>query len=282
MRVPELPEVETIVQGLRPKLIGRQVIAVSVINDKVLHNVELLVFQNELVERTFCNVSRRGKYLMFGFTPGGCMVVHLRMTGQMVVCKADRVHEKHLSFFFDLSDGNQLRLIDQRKFGTVYWIPPGCRAKDAQTGGFTTLGCEPLGKSFSLEGFKELLAGRSTRIKPFLLDQRHIAGLGNIYTDEILHRARIHPERAVCDLTEQDMQVLYQSIRQVLKEGIYYRGTSISDYVDAVGRQGGYQEHLQVYGRNQKPCPTCGTTICRIKVGGRGTYFCPQCQPEKG
>lgn len=280
--MPELPEVETIVQGLRPKLIGRQVVAVSLINRKVLQNVGPQVFQNELVGRTFCNVRRRGKYLMFGFTQGGCMLVHLRMTGQMIVCKADRVHEKHLSFFFDLSDGNQLRLIDQRKFGTVYWIPPGRSARDAQTGGFTSLGCEPLGKAFSLTRFEELLAGRSTRIKPFLLEQRHIAGLGNIYTDEILHRAGIHPERAVCDLTEDDVQALYQSIRKVLKEGIYYRGTSISDYVDAAGRQGGYQEHLQVYGRNRKPCPTCGTTICRIKVGGRGSYFCPQCQPEKG
>jgi len=279
--VPELPEVETIVRGIRPRLVGRRITGVAVLDPKILQNISPDKLEEKITGRVFCNVARRGKYLIFGFAQGGCLILHLRMTGQAIVSDPDVPREKHLRFCLRLSDGKELRLVDLRRFATLHWVPAGMRARDCATGGFVDLGCEPLSRSFTLDRLKALLGRRTTQIKAFLLDQRHLAGLGNIYADEVLHRAGIHPQTRVCDLSEESIEALYRSIQTVLNEGILHRGTSVSDYVDGSGQPGEYQKLLRVYGREGEPCRSCGTLIARTKVGGRGTYFCPQCQRER-
>ena len=271
MRMPELPEVETIVRGLRGPLVGRTIVGVRIGWENLVARPTVEEFKRRLVGHKILAVRRRGKYLLFPLSGGGCLIVHLRMTGRLLLKNAGDDPDKYDHLIFELDDGRELRFNDMRKLGRVYLV------EDAEeiVGG---LGPEPLDGDFSPADFAALLSRRRGRIKALLLNQRFIAGIGNIYADEALFAARIHPERRADTLAAEEIERLYRAIRRVLRQGIENRGTTLATYRDAEGREGRNQEYLRVFRRRGQPCPRCGTPIERIVVGGRGTYFCPRCQ----
>lgn len=275
MLVPELPEVETVKRSLEARLRTKKILGVEILYGGVIQGIEPHVFQNTIANRTIESLDRRGKYLLFHLSGGYVLVIHLRMTGQLLYVLPSFPDNKHLHLIFQLDDGYELRYVDMRKFGKIYLIP---RAEISDIKGLAGLGPEPLGGDFSLEKLSSVLEGRTGKIKTILLDQEVVAGIGNIYADEILFDAGLHPERRGSSLTEEETRHLYHSIREILARGIAYRGTSIRDYVDGDGRNGSFQELLRVYGREGKLCPVCGSVIVRQKIGGRSARFCPCCQ----
>jgi formamidopyrimidine-DNA glycosylase len=265
--MPELPEVETVVRGLRSPLLGRTFREATILWPRTLHIPTIGELQQRLPGQRIEAITRRAKYLQFHLSGGDTLLVHLKMSGDLLVePTSDPVHP-HVRAIFDLDNGHQLRFKDMRKFGRIYLV-----ADPAQVVG--TLGPEPLGDAFTLEDFKALFAKRRGRLKPLLLNQEFIAGLGNIYADESCFIAQLDPRRPVDTLTEADLARLYQAIRQVLNAGITHKGASL----DAVYRGGEFQNHFQAYGRNDEPCYYCGTPLMRIVLGGRSTHFCPECQ----
>jgi len=203
------------------------------------------------------------------------MVIHLRMTGQLMYCEADREKAKHTHVVFHLNDKCQLRFIDQRQFGKVHFL----KAKELDTiSGLKTLGVEPLSDDFTRDYFRKSLRTRRQKIKPLLLDQTFIAGIGNIYADEALFRARINPERVASTLGPRESSRLSQAIREVLLEGINNKGTTIKDYIDGEGNRGSNQDNLRVYGRDGQDCVKCGREIQKKVIGGRSSHYCPKCQ----
>lgn len=269
--MPELPEVETIVRGLREPLVGRQFTSVRVGWENLVARPAVEEFKQGLVGQRILGVKRRGKYLIFALSGGGSLIVHLRMTGRLSIKNSDDELDKHDHLTFELDDGRELRFNNVRKLGRVYLVDD----EDEVVG---KLGPEPLDDDFAPADFAALLSRRRGKIKSLLLNQRFMAGIGNIYADEALFAARIHPERKADTLTAGEIERLYGTIRQVLAQGIQNRGTTLSDYLDAEGREGRNQEYLRVFRRTGQPCPRCGTPIERTVVGGRGTYFCPRCQ----
>ncbi len=275
--MPELPEVETIRRTLEKKILYRPVRGVEVLYPKVLRNCSEEQLERALLGRSFIELDRRGKYLLCSLDSGQQLVIHLRMTGRLTAVPTDAAVEKHTSFRFHLQDGLDLRLVDQRKFATVDLV-------DCLGGGavkaLEILGKEPLDEDFTPEYLAEQLADRRAAVKSVLLDQRRVAGLGNIYADESLHRAGIFPGKIAGKLTQEEIKRLHESIQQVIREGITHRGTTFRDYVDGEGRRGGFQDLLRVYGREGEPCTTCGEPIARIKLAGRSSCFCPRCQRD--
>jgi len=271
--MPELPEVETIARGLRGPLMGRQITGVHVGWENLVARPTVEEFKRRLVGQRILGVKRRGKYLVVALSSGQSLIVHLRMTGRLLIKNRGDELDKHDHLIFELDDGKELRFNEVRKLGRVYLV-------DDEDEILGELGPEPLGDDFTLADFAALLSGRRGMIKPLLLNQRFMAGIGNIYADEALFAARIHPERRTDTLTVEEIERLYRAIRQVLAQGIQNRGTTISDYLDAEGREGENQEYLEVFRRAGQPCPRCGTPIERTVVGGRGTYFCPKCQSQ--
>lgn len=269
--MPELPEVETIARGLREPLVGRQFTGVRVGWENLVARPTVEEFVRGLVGQRILGVKRRGKYLIFALAGGGSLIVHLRMTGRLLIKNSGDELDKHDHLIFELDDGQELRFNNVRKLGRVYLVDD----EDEIVG---RLGPEPLDDDFTSADFAALFSTRRGKIKPLLLNQRFIAGVGNIYADEALFAARIHPERRADTLTAEEIENLYHSIRQVLTQGIQNRGTTFSDYLDAEGRKGRNQEYLRVFRCTGRPCPRCGMTIERTVVGGRGTYFCPRCQ----
>jgi formamidopyrimidine-DNA glycosylase len=269
--MPELPEVETIVQGLREPLVGRQFTGVRVGWGNLIARPPAEEFERGLVGQRILDVKRRGKYLVFVLSGGGSLIFHLRMTGRLLIKNSDDELDRHDHLIFELDDGRELRFNNVRKLGRVYLVDD----EDKVVG---KLGPEPLADDFTPADFAALFSGRRGMIKPLLLNQRFIAGIGNIYADEALFAARIHPERRADTLTAEETERLYHAIRQVLRQGIENRGTTLSAYRDAEGREGRNQEYLRVFRHTDQPCPRCGTPIERTVVGGRGTYFCPRCQ----
>jgi len=285
--MPELPEVETIARGLRASLVGRTVVGVEVRWARSLIPPDPTTFARRLVHRgqVVTDVTRRGKWVVITLSGGDTLLVHLRMTGQLVLepgggygkppysggeCPDDR-HVRALLF---LDDGRRLRFSDQRKFGRIVLT-----AKPQQVLG--DLGPEPLGDDFTPARLREMLAQRRGRIKPLLLNQRFLVGLGNIYTDEALWQAGIHPLRRADTLSPAEVRRLHRAIRSVLRAAIASGGTTLPDaaYQQPDGRSGEFASRLAVYGRVGQPCPRCGTTIERIKISQRGTHLCPRCQP---
>ncbi len=199
----------------------------------------------------------------------GNLLIHLRMSGDLRLAPASQAAFPHEHTVFHLQSGWDLRFTDSRKFGRVYLLQDPERL-------LSQLGPEPLARSFTASKLARLLAGHRRALKPLLLDQRFLAGLGNIYTDEALHRARLHPLRRSDSLTPQEVKALWRGIRAALRQGLRHNGASI----DWVYRGGSFQNHFRVYGRAGKPCPICGTAIARIVVAQRGTHFCPACQSE--
>lgn len=273
--MPELPEVETIVRELREaSLIGLKIDKAIVFWDRSIANLISDQFCQRIALQTIVNIQRRGKFLVFVLSRD-TLLVHLRMTGKFLIANEECEANFHERVRLYLNDKRILRYEDQRKFGKWYLTSNPEQFLDK-------LGLEPLSKEFTLDALKGCLKGHNRRIKPFLLNQRYIAGLGNIYVDEALWAAKIHPLRLIQALKENEIVSLHQSIIEVLKTGIKNIGTSLgaarANYFSVSGRRGNNQQALKVFRREGLPCPRCHTIIKKIVVGQRGTHFCPKCQ----
>ena len=269
--MPELPEVETVARGLADVLVGRTFTGVTLRWAKTVAYPTAAEFQ-KIVGRRVTSVGRRGKYVVVNLTEGA-LLIHLKMSGRLQVLPRGNLPDRHTHTVFDLDNGQQLHFRDVRKFGRVYLV-----ADPAQITG--QLGPEPLASDFTEADFHRLLARRSGRLKSLLLNQEFLAGLGNIYADESLFAARLHPLRKADSLTPEEQHRLYQAIRTVLASAVEDRGTTLDDrgYLDARGEAGSYQDRVAVYGRTGKGCLVCDSVIQRLVVGGRSTHYCPSCQ----
>lgn len=264
--MPELPEVETVARGLRAPLVGRTFTGVEVKWPNTI-NTPIPALKERLPGQRVTAITRRGKYLQFHLSGGDTLLIHLKMTGSLWIEPASTPHHRHMRVIFGLDNGYELRFKDMRKFGRVYLVDD-----PAQVVG--KLGPEPLTEHFTPDVFKALFQGRTGRLKPLLLNQEFIAGLGNIYADESCFLAGIDPRRRANTLSEAELLALYRAIRQSLRAGITYKGASL----DEVYQGGEFQEHFQVYGRTGEPCFVCASPIQRVVLGGRSTHFCPRCQ----
>jgi len=273
--MPELPEVETIRLSLLPHVVGMRIRDCEILLPKLIKNIAVDKFLELISGRTIQDIERRGKYLIFRLSGGHSMVVHLRMTGQLRFCaeQAPRLRHTHLIVRFALNQ--ELRYTDIRQFGAWYLAPD---AEIAHVAGIDRLGIEPLSPDFTEVSLGLLLSTRKRRIKAALLDQHLLAGVGNIYADEALFAASIHPERTTQTLTPGDISRLHHSLQNILAKGILLRGTSVRDYVDGEGASGSFQQELKVYGRTGRMCSTCNNPIKRILVANRSTHLCPHCQ----
>jgi formamidopyrimidine-DNA glycosylase len=271
--MPELPEVETIVRKLRhgtdgPSLVGQTIERVTVQWPRHVAVPDSKTFQSEISGRTIKAVDRRGKYLVMSLDRGW-LLIHLKMTGDLLMSPAGQEPGPYDHTIFHFASEWELRFSDARKFGKVYLVDDVKQI----TG---KLGPEPLGDEFTVQGFAERLQSRKRILKPLLMDQNFLAGIGNIYADEALHLAGIHPRRRSHQLTKREITRLWEGIQQVLTRGIRHNGASL----DWVYRGGDFQNHFRVYQKAGEPCLKCGSQIERIVVGQRGTHFCPTCQPE--
>ena len=273
--VPELPEVETVVRGLRAVLPGRRILSVRLGKTDFIDDPAVL--ESDLPGTRIEQVRRHGKFLVLELdSPNGArhklsLLVHLGMTGQLVVYPAESPARPHTHVFFALDDGRELRYTDIRRFGRICLLPSA-----EQENILGELGLDPLEATES--EFAAALHARKAHVKALLLDQSVLRGMGNIYTDESLWRARIHPRRLGANLTPKELRALYRAVHSVLNEAIRSRGSSISDYVDSAGEQGEFQLKHRVYDREGKKCFRCRRPIRRIIVAGRSSYFCPHCQ----
>jgi formamidopyrimidine-DNA glycosylase len=282
--MPELPEVETYVRELQPLLAGRQILAAEVRWPRTIAGLAPEEFADRIVGQRFHTFGRRAKYMLLGLAYGDgpiyqasdTLIVHLRMTGQLHVKDAAELPDAHTHVLLDLDNGRRLHFQDTRKFGRM-WL-----TSDPQ-GVLRKLGPEPLSDAFRAEDLARKLAGRKAAIKALLLDQALAAGVGNIYADEALFRAGLHPLRPGGSLTPDEIERLRTAVAVVLAEGIAAAGSSLGgsslqNYSRPGGQTGAYQEEHRVFRRTGQPCLTCGAQITRIIVGQRSTHFCPECQ----
>jgi len=274
--MPELPEVETYVRELAPLLAGRRVRAAQVLWPRTIAAPDVAAFVAQIVGQQFATFGRRGKYMLLGLASGATLVVHLRMTGQLQVEPADVAPDKHTHVTLDLDSGERLFFRDARKFGRIWLV-------DDSAPVLARLGPEPLSDDFTPQGFGQRLAGRQAAIKALLLEQSIVAGVGNIYADEALFRAAIHPLRSGGSLNGDELARLHAAVRAVLADGIAAAGSSlgvssIQNYQRPSGQPGSFQEQHRVFQRTGQPCLVCGAPITRIVVAQRGTHFCPHCQ----
>jgi formamidopyrimidine-DNA glycosylase len=271
--MPELPEVETVARGLRAALVGHAINGAKVLWTRSIIPPDPAAFIRRLIGQTITHVGRRGKWLVISLSGDDTLLIHLRMSGRLVIESEACLDGRHLRVLFLLDDGRRVSFVDQRKFGRLHLT-------DSPAQVLGDLGPEPLSDGFTPERLEEMLKSRRGHIKPLLLDQRFLAGLGNIYADETLWRARIHPLRAANTLTRAEVQRLHEAIRAVLASAIASGGTTLEDaaYRQADGQAGEFAGELAAYGRTGQPCPRCGQAIRRIKVSQRGTHFCPHCQ----
>lgn len=273
--MPELPEVETIRRDLEPLVAGRRIAAVDVDPGTIdlLAGAPIEALRENLVGRTIVALGRRGKYLLFNLDDGRVFVAHLRMTGRLVWREHAAPAEPYQRAVIEFDDGHDLRWCDLRKFGT--W-----RIHDSVGEVTARLGPEPIDDALTERHFRAMLANRTAPVKAVLLDQRRLAGLGNIYVDEALFEARIRPDTPAGHISAAAARRLFHASRNVLERGIANRGASFKDYVDGQGNPGQQHMYVQVFRRTGKPCYACGTSIQRTIVGGRATHFCPRCQPK--
>jgi formamidopyrimidine-DNA glycosylase len=272
VEVPELPEVETIRHDLLSRVVGRTFSHIRVLPgaERVVRWPSPAEFCRALSGRRIEDVSRRGKYLLLHLSDGRCLIIHLRMTGAVLHRSKHAPDDPYLRIWFSLDDSSELRYTDLRKLGSMWLVeePEPIVGK---------LGPDAL-EGLTWRTLRSLTEGRSATIKAVLMDQKALAGLGNVYSEEALFLAGIHPRRSAKSLAADDLGRLHKAIREVLLEAMGHRGTSFRDYVNAEGREGQHQWHVKVYRRTGEPCYNCGTPIERIKVSGRSTHFCPRCQ----
>jgi formamidopyrimidine-DNA glycosylase len=276
--VPELPEVETIRSGLEPALVGRRLERVQVLDARLTRPLPPEVVEAMLTGERVATVGRRGKYLVVGFESGRHLLVHLRMTGSLRHGDGLTVEpDPYRRAVVRLDDGSDVVYRDVRRFGT--WVVLDEDEVDPYLA--ERIGPEPLERAFTRAALASALAGRRAPIKSVLLAQKAAAGVGNIYADEALWRARVNPSRPAGDLTPEEVAAVHRGVRAALRAGIERQGASIRDYRDSSGERGSMQEEFRVYGRDGLPCPRCGATIVKTRVAGRGTWYCPVCQPER-
>lgn len=272
--MPELPEVDTVRQGLLGLVKGKTIAKVEVgYKPMIVTGAEQ--FCQDLIGQTICDVQRRGKYLLIYLTED-VVVSHLRMEGKYNFFPDQVPANKHFHVFFTFTDGTNLVYQDVRKFGTMELFKP-----DQLPAYFVSkrLGPEPTEEDFELEAFASQLARSKKPIKAHLLDQTLVAGLGNIYVDEVLWASQVHPSRLSASLTVEEVSRLRKETIRILQLGIEKGGSTIRTYRNALGMDGTMQDYLQVYGKKGQPCPRCQTAICKEQLGGRGSHFCPECQP---
>jgi formamidopyrimidine-DNA glycosylase len=281
--MPELPEVETVARGLRRTIVGRRIISVRLGKTDFIDDPVAL--EQHLPGRQIDAVERYGKFMLLrlsaangvgsssanGDAEPAALLVHLGMTGQIVPIIAAQPCEKHTHACFLLDDNRELRYTDARRFGRLAYLSAGPLAEELRA-----FGADPL--EISSEEFVEQTRSRPARIKALLLDQSFLRGVGNIYADESLWRAKIHPARLGATLRKRQAATLHRVLREILEKAIVLRGSSISDFLDAEGQPGEYQQHHKAYGREGKRCYRCRAVIRRAIVAGRSSYFCPQCQ----
>ncbi len=277
--MPELPEVETVVRDLRAHGLEQAVIRSADVRWPSTVGGQPTPFRRSLAGRTIVSLSRRAKYIIVTLDSGDRLLIHLRMTGKLRLADPDEQPGKHDHVVITLGDGRRLFFNDTRKFGRLQIAPAGA---DPLAG----LGPEPLDDAFSLTVLRRQLAGKTRKIKPLLLDQNTVAGLGNIYVDEALWQARIHPERHADTLTAAETRRLHAAIREVLQRAVDNCGTTLGDgeanFYSVAGHRGRNADALKVFRRDGLPCPRCGATLERTVVGQRGTHLCPHCQQKEG
>ncbi|MFD0958349.1 DNA-formamidopyrimidine glycosylase [Paenibacillus chungangensis] len=277
--MPELPEVETVRRTLNELVSGRTIRSVTVKLPRIIQRpAEPEQFQDALAGRTIQQVERRGKFLRI-LLDELVLVSHLRMEGRYGVYSSEEPPELHTHVLFHLDDGTDLRYKDVRQFGTMHLFLP---EEEFRLPPLAKLGIEPLGPDFTLQALRDRVGKRTSRIKPLLLNQELIVGLGNIYVDEALFQARIHPERTPDTLKPAEWKRLHEAIRTTLASAVEAGGSSIKSYVNGQGEMGMFQQQLLVYGRKDEACAACGKPIVKFVVGGRGTHICSRCQPMKG
>lgn len=277
--MPELPEVQTVVNDLNSALNGPVTITgAKVFWPKMVDKLTPGEFDAKLKSLTIKHIWRRAKYIVLDLDNGRHLIVHLRMTGHLLLAPKDAPRDKHEHVALALDDGRELRFHDTRKFGRFYLV-------DDLKGFFANIGPEPFSDAFSPEIMVKMLRGASRRLKPLLLDQSFLAGLGNIYVDEALWEAKLHPETKACDVTAAQAHKLYYAILKVLQSGLNNMGTTLgtsaSNYYSVSGRKGRNSDNLKVFRRKGEPCANCGTIIEKLVVGQRGTHICPKCQVVK-
>lgn len=273
--MPELPEVETIRSQLAPHLEGRRFTAVEIRDYRWTLPVEPGLLAQELTGARIQRLSRLGKYMIWELDRDRYLIVHLRMTGSLLF--NPEPGSRHVSVVFELDDGSRLLYTDPRRFGTGRLII-GRAAKDAYLA--QRLGVEPFTAAFTASYLRDQARGRTAPVKSFILDQRRIAGIGNIYADEALHRAGVHPLRPAGRLTLAQWRRMKDAIEVALQAGIDSKGASIDDFRHVDGARGTFQDSFLVHTREGEPCPDCGQEIRKLVVGGRGTYVCERCQPR--
>ncbi len=286
--MPELPEVETIKNSLNKKVLDKKIIQVDVRQKKVIRG-SLSSFVKILPGRSFQKIDRVGKLLIFKIKDNELyLLIHLKVTGQLIYCKKNEIvagghnfpeievgelPNKYSHVIFQFIDGSQLFFNDMRKFGYLKIV----ERKDLEKV-LKEYGLDPLSPDFKLDNFRKIFKDKKTSVKAVLMDQELIAGIGNIYSDEILFQARIKPIRRANTLKKEEIKNIFEATKMILKKAIKYRGTTFSDYVDASGNKGGFIRFLKVYGREGEKCEQCGGVIKKTKIAGRGTRYCNRCQ----
>lgn len=268
--MPELPEVQTIVDGLNKIILGKKIKSISTDFSRVFSQKD---FKKGVEGSKITIIRRRGKFIIIELSNTRAILIHLGMTGNLFYLNKESFPEKHDHMVMKFSDHTQLRYNDQRKFGKIKMID---LAKLENVSEIGQLGSEPL--KISLKEFVNIFQRRKGRIKTALLNQKILAGLGNIYSDEALFDAKIHPLTKIDNLNQTKLKALYSSIKKILKKAIQSGGTSVDDYLNVDGQEGFFQFKLKVYGREGEPCPRCGAKIKRIKISQRSSHYCPRCQ----
>jgi len=274
--MPELPEVETVRRRLEPVLTGRRFDHVEISDSRLVRPFEPDEVAAELQGERVASVERRGKYLIVRFETDRVLLIHLRMTGSLRHSANGLDDDPHRRALVRLDDGSDIAYRDVRRFGTWQLLEPG----ELNPYLAARLGEEPLDAPFTAARLGRLLANRRAPVKAALLDQRTLAGMGNIYVDEALWRAKIHPLRPAESLERDEVRRLHRAVRTSLEHGLARQGSTLRDYTLPDGGSGSMQHEFKVYGRDGEPCDRCGTPIAKIRVAGRGTWFCPTCQPE--
>jgi formamidopyrimidine-DNA glycosylase len=275
--MPELPEVQTVLTTLQPRILGLRIERVEVFLEKIIKSPHPREFVALVQGRSITGMGRRGKYLLLELDTAYILAIHLRMTGRLVHADPDTPRDKHTHLVFYLNNGTELRFQDMRQFGTMNLmsideLDSFCSQKK--------LGPDALDPALTRDLFESRFRGRGGKIKQLLLDQSLVAGIGNIYANEILWWARVYPERTAASLTPGELERLYRAMRSVLRAAVAHRGTTLRDYVDGEGNPGSFQSHLVVHAREGEPCLRCGKGIIRLKIGGRSSFTCPGCQPQ--
>ncbi len=268
--MPELPEVETIKNELLPHVLGRTITGVELFWERIVRRPAVDEFRSLVIGQRITGLSRRGKYLFFHLSGGRVLVMHMKMTGSLLVNPSDTRFTRAI---LHLDGGVDMHFWDPRKFG-VMWL------EGDESAVVEKLGPEPLDDEFTLETLAEILCNRTAPVKPVILDQSFIAGIGNMYADEALFEAKIHPQRPAGGLSGEEVHRLYDAIRKVLRKALEKKGASVRNYIRPDGTPGTAHDEFKVAHGVGKNCPDCGAPIRRIVVRGRGTYFCPVCQPK--